>query len=625
MYSTRYSVKTFKGIYEGGKTITSSLRDNLKIRILAVFWCLKMIKRKILFAGLFVLVFMLSNPVSAETEGIGRIENELISLPEIIFLYPEGLENGSSIPLREYIYFTFSGNLSDIARSETNAFNVSYCWNNGLVYNTDQNFGYGNGIWVIEPYNSPIDQYDQWHNLTVSVDFANDSYEFINQFYADSLYYNEPLSITPINYPNNSFISLNENNLPMTFKATGFITGNSTELVVEHSTGYDNYVDIPMAIPVNASFRVDDSPTWTELTSIINNFFSIYPECVSTAGNHTIHIKITNDTHSIETKYNYTFIAKTVADNSPDTYLRIGRQDLAHYHWSTGQAVKVVNNFNPFNLTYNFNDGTGNHTLTEPTNFTDGTIGYAIDIPAWSSDYAGWHVFSYWCDNELYPTQEFRFPYCFETVIPQIDLKFPVMSKEISIGSIPIIWSLDVANGGWWNYSSYKFDLLYDTDVKTDNLYLSNFSPIESHTYQPLSQNKYWYFKSFFNNYKQSYPALYSLSFDLESVFTIKESVGIASQTLEPSQIRFKIIEKTTNTEFNTSLSIKAKITQSAEGIASAQSNWINIMASYSAVAVVGDTDSSDIPNSNTNTSQVSISIFSSLIAIVVLYSKKKQ
>jgi len=581
------------------------------------------IKIKLLvFLATLSLVF---NP-SPSSSNLLSVSEE--SVPQIVFLYPTGITNGSTIPLREYIYFTFSGNLSDLSRIESNAFGIQYRWNRGTWYSVDQKFGYGNGVWVIEPFTSPISEYDQWHNLTISVQFDLTIYTYFFQFYADPLYYNEPLSITPINYPNGSDFVSNEKNYPIVFKATGFRTGNSTTLVVDKSTGYDKYVNIPMAVYVKPEFRFDNETEWRRLSYRYFNLFYLNPDFYPSVGWHTLHIRVSNDTHSLEKSYIYNFLEKTIPDNSPPDSFWSAQNYNDAFYWSTGQTVYLISPWGtPFNLTYDWNDGTGNHTLTDWVDFGDGSVGYPLVVPAWNTSFAGWHYLSYWCDNGNYPVEEERFPYCYETVIPQIDLKFPIPTNDTSISVIPIVWSLDVFNGGWWNYTSYKFDLYYDTDLSTDNLYLANFTNIRYTVFNPLAQNKYWYFKSFFNNYKRSYPALFSLAFDLESVFSA-ESVGSGAQNGSPTQIKFKIVEKTTNTQFNSTVSIKSKISQSSNGIQSAQSDWINIQSAYSAVALTitseltSNPDTTDTPTSPAN---VPFGMIGTLLAFALLYSKKRK
>jgi len=583
------------------------------------------IKIKLLvFLATLSLVF---NP-SPSSSNLLSVSEE--SVPQIVFLYPTGITNGSTIPLREYIYFTFSGNLSDLSRIESNAFGIQYRWNRGTWYSVDQKFGYGNGVWVIEPFTSPISEYDQWHNLTISVQFDLTIYTYFFQFYADPLYYNEPLSITPINYPNGSSLSLNINSEPMTFRATGFRVGNSTKLVVDKSTGYEDYANIPMAIGVKAEFRFDNETEWRTLWEERFNVFILhFPnyEDYPSAGWHTLHIRVSNDTHSLEKSYTYNFLEPTITELQPESMWAVQKYgDL--FYWSTGENIMVVNIWGiSFDLTYDWNDGTGIHTLTNCTVFPSGFAGYNLTVPAWNTSFAGWHYLSYWCDNGIDAVEENRYSFCYETVIPQIDLKFPIPTNDTSISVIPIVWSLDVYNGGYWNYSDYKFDLYYDTDLTTDNLYLANFTNIEYTVTNPLAQNKYWYFKSFFNNYKRSYPALFSLAFDLESVFSA-ESVGSGAQNDSPTQIKFKIVEKTTNTQFNSTVSIKSKISQSSNGIQSAQSDWINIQSAYSAVAptitseLTSNPDATDTPTSPAN---VPFGMIGTLLAFALLYSKKRK
>ena len=56
------------------------------------------------------------------------VQVEYPEFPEIVFLYPYGLENGSSIFPNEFIYFTISGNLSLADYMLGGSFEVYSCW-----------------------------------------------------------------------------------------------------------------------------------------------------------------------------------------------------------------------------------------------------------------------------------------------------------------------------------------------------------------------------------------------------------------------------------------------------------------------------------------------------------------
>jgi len=61
---------------------------------------------------------------------------------------------------------------------------------------------------------------------------------------------------------------------------------------------------------------------------------------------------------------------------------------------------------------------------------------------------------------------------------PQIELYYPLNDVSKS-GLVPIIWSLDTLSEGFVNYSTYKFDLYYETDVIDKTLIVSDYNPLK--------------------------------------------------------------------------------------------------------------------------------------------------
>lgn len=558
---------------------------------------------------------MANKSVSAETEVIEAIEEEVPS-PEIVFLYPSGIENGSSFPVGEYIYFTMTGNLTLFGNDDT-TFWLKMWFDDDMDFSTNYHEGYG--TWSIHPSNTKNIALNQWHTLNADMIWSNGSTgELIYSshsnitIFADPYFFDEPLSFEPINYPNNSIIPLanitskERGSLPM-FKATGWTTGEMSDIPFMDS----NWDDIPIGRPVNAEYVWDDGDTWNNLTTKSdfyyehNVFVMKGKDLQLSEGLHTLTVRIANDTHSENHTFVYTLTESIFdydhwyfwsdAEEGDMFYLTGNRTIILQNHTSDGKDIIKE-------AIYNLNDGEGNHTLS----------GDRFRLPIWNSSYAGPRYISYWLKVENYTasggssfwgssvwTPEFRLGYTYDHIIPQVNLDYPTNDTG-KAGIIPLIWSLDTLNGGWWNYSDYRFNVYYETDILSPTLVKEEWSPITKYTHTVMWKESKWYYNSAFKMWQKSAPALFSFEFNLTEAV---ESIGMGARSVQDtSQIRFIIEETTTQATYNESAGFGASSyasVSSGEPIKSATSGWIS--AVFSAYSAVGQTTSTDISSDRTD------------------------
>lgn len=486
---------------------------------------------------------------------------ELPSAPQVVFLYPEGLKNGSSFLPGDYIYFTLTGDLSQLDALD-DYYYVYYHWNEDTRPDSIDPLWSPvrliDGIGLLNPIFSGKSTFDVWHNLTFKIHWRDpvsreqvilDTDVF--RFYANSSLLNEPISCTPINYPNNSIIP---RRAVLMFDTTGYILSDYSIGTVDRK---------PLAMPLNILYKWDCQIQWNNYSNwqlgaigVDSRFNRIEVSVSPPAGEHNLYIQLKNLSTTKNYTYHYTMVDSYV--NDVVCYYGGVTSDFYGVYWNSGDNVTFLLNDNAkhnnwrFNVTYNWRDGSGNRSLflVEEKEIT-------VMIPDFGSNGTGNRYLSIWINNTL----ENRIPFVFESIIPQIDLIYPLNDMAKS-GMIPIIWSLKTQHRGFWDYSQYKFDLYFETATVTKTLIVSDYNPITEVTFNREHLSEYQTFCSLFNYYRTGIdPMVIGYEFDASILF---DHVGEGSSIVEEEnsiEVRFIIEETTTNTIWNlTDMSIKTKI-----------------------------------------------------------------
>ncbi|TXT58417.1 MAG: hypothetical protein BAJALOKI2v1_380028 [Promethearchaeota archaeon] len=521
---------------------------------------------KRIFIGFIILdlLFSFSN-VNIETENAEIYSKD----PNIVILYPKNLKNGSSYWYQENIYFTLGGNLSF---AEYGDYVIRYYWNDeskeiaGTLIN---------GVGIVY---SPIGllPFNTWCNLNFEIYYIEGKYK--NQtldnifplathtfrFFLKHLVLWEPFGIVPVNYPNNSLVNeIGGANIEqrLIFKTEGFDidleafsngeTVYARELNIEHR--WDNQAEW-MNASVNTArlFGYDYLPF---------NYWAIYPYNFQDNGTHDLYIKIFNSTHQEVFHFSYTIIERYI----PKGYY-IWNED---FFWRAGEIKPFLVSDTTYNVVYNWNDGTGNHTI-KSTDWQEGWGGYKgcynLTVPNLGIENVGYGKLSLWVDNT--PRLEYAFSY--ETVIPQINLLYPPDNFPKQ-GMIPVIWSIQVCGRGRYNYDQYRFNIFYETLENEKKPIILNFNPLIDANYSEWDKGDildYHLLKSLFLYDNTAIdPMLVGYEFIIPN--------DLINQT---EKIRFIINETTTNTVANSSI---YKISQdliepnfSPDPIQAALSDW---------------------------------------------------
>ncbi len=455
--------------------------------------------------------------------------------PEFLFFYPEGATNGSAFLPRDYIYFTLSGDLTDWNSSQ---YWIDYKWS---CDDSPVGAHLHNGIGYIRPRTSGKLIMNVWHELNVDIRNEHIDLFFTSyQFYADpSLYESQPFSVTPLNYPNNSVIPYwgGESFEYPTFYVTGFTLVNESSLGQHISK-----------MGLNCSYKWDDSDWWETKESFTrglpayvsyrNNVIFVR-ELKDRADNneHTLYIRLENGTHTDIYRFCYTILDYVdLWWILRDDYFLVFRpdKDVTTYgsggnnHLSVNESAAFVNYGNYTTLTYNWHDGNGNHTTTwndpiiiemggtEP----DQVNGVIIDSPDFPINETGFKYLSFWYENNSIWSPERRHVYVYDKIIPEINFIYPI-NDSVKIGMIPLIWSLDTVQRGFWDFSQYQFNLYYEIPNHEPILIESGYNPIVYETKTKINQNPYWYLKNMLNYYANcSDPMLLSYEFYIPEELT---------------------------------------------------------------------------------------------------------
>jgi hypothetical protein len=364
------------------------------------------------------------------------------------------------------------------------------------------------------------------------------------QFYADpALIEYEPFSITPINYPNNSIFPFwygDENEFP-TFKATG-VNLTESSLMGDHVARK----------PLNCTYKWDDwgwrVPYQTfirggerlDYCSYHGNVFSFKDHYFNPDGqNHTLLIRLANDTYNETYRFIYTIINVDDAFWSigSDYYLGFGDPDKhttygprGNHHLSPNETLRFANFANYTTLIYDWHDGSGNHTVDWSTPEVE------IRAPDFPFNETGFRYISFWYEKEGIWSTEKRFVYFYDRLIPELELIYPVNDSSLKEIFVPIIWSLKTYQQSFWDYSQYKFNVYYQLPAQEPVLLKSNYNPIVYETKTKINQNIYWYLKNHINYYLNcSDPML--LGYEFYAPWEIR---------MNATKIRFIINETTT-------------------------------------------------------------------------------
>lgn len=552
----------------------------------------------------YVLVglLILSSLLQVEGLKVEVTQEKIPPAPQVVFLYPEGLQNGSSFLPGDYIYFTLSGNLSLINTPTSRDYYVRYHWEG-------ENYGEGDwidsiwnasrpieprwhtstlydGIAFITPLQTGLTRWDVWHNLTFEI-YYDESIISVNtyQFYANSsLAVGEPLSVTPINYPNNSFIphTLGEYESYLVYQANGYILDQKT---------FTTNRELPYAKQLNISYSWDNI-NWNIASFFYGynpdpfNIFYVRFDDNNLEDNVALWIKLQNVTSSKIFRYNYSFF-------EPFSFIRNNWYVWSYdFYWRMGESKPLCVENTDSNVTYNWYDGTGNHTILSSqwiAGFHGWNGHYNLTVPNLGSEKSGPSYVSFWFNNG----REYRYSFIFESIDPQIKLIYPVNDMAKS-GMIPIVWSLETLSGGFIDYSQYKFDLYFETDTINKTSVVSNYNPITSidlfnengARYTKINQPAHQLFLSIFNYYRMGIdPMALGYEFDASILFN-QGGTGSSIAEENSTEVRFIIEETTTNTTYNSSLGINMKVSGSGiEPIKSATSEWITVY--YSPPSVI--------------------------------------
>ncbi|MFX1252217.1 MAG: hypothetical protein ACFFCZ_11475 [Promethearchaeota archaeon] len=561
-----------------------------------------------------IIIISLMNCVSVPAIGYQTGEESSIG-PQIVFLYPESLENGSNYWPGQYIYFTLGGNLSLIEFGDY----VIYCnWNNELLHKIG---ALHNGIGVVPPDIIGEVTYNTWYTLTFQIYVVEGEYlpeETQTEYFVDTQVFSffatpiipyEPLSAIPVNYPNNSIVydvHTFQGEYILLFEVSGFeldyqevLAGTASspkEVTFEHR--WDNQTEW-MNTSVN-TYRL------TGYSYIPFNYFAVAPYSFRDNGTHDLYIRLSNKTHSEIVHYRYTLID---INNVPEGWY-IWNED---FFWRVGDIKPFLVSDTSYNITYNWNDGTGNHTISSE-DWLAGWGGWAghynLTVPNFGVEKTGYGALTIWI-NEDPPV---RYAFSYETIIPQVDLYYP-LDDSPKLGMIPVVWSLRVSGRGTFNYSQYRFALYYETDSHAKDLALDDYNPLAESHYQDwykTSISEYHLFKSKLNlELTGTDPMVAGYQFKISDYLSKNETEGL----------RFVINETTTNVAINASLRTVNKAIKNADPnttpdpIKSGISEWLVILYS----------DISPNPFGPAFPTPISIISFFAAIAALILFKRKRK
>ncbi|MFX0170426.1 MAG: hypothetical protein ACFE9L_00745 [Candidatus Hodarchaeota archaeon] len=559
--------------------------------------------RKILIGMiLFLLLFCSHIPTGATFR-----QTDLPSTPQVVFLYPEGLQNGSSFsPATTHFYYTLTGNLSLIKQSEgiSDYYFIRFKRNKEAEWITgsiDDSIG---SIDLRIPNSSYL---DVWHNITIET-YTKGTSTLINnqsfQFFANSSLVDEPLDITLINYSNNSLIPYTD--YKSTFHLYFNVSGYTIEEGIFNSTTY-----CPLKFKeVKATYKWNDN-SWRQAqkpydSMTFNIFFLDIQDIdgfnIGTDSNATLFIKLENNTHTQIFKYIFYFYASEYTEYYH--YVWYGEHDK--FYWRAGEQKTIsVKNLST-TVIYNWHDDSGNHTIL-PTDWSgeyQSYIGHLnITIPNFSLNNVGYRYLSLWVNDN----PEIRYTYGFEAINPQINIFYPNDDIPKS-GIVPVVWSLRTLLYSDFDFRDFEFNLSYQLEGQLRILLVSDKGWLDS----PDPRSNFDWFNS---------KNILIIGFDFYPNVVFQE---IPETTV---QVRFIINELTTNTVFNQTVDIQTKVAGlSSEPIKSATSEWITIKSSYIAPSPNDPTETDDQTSSDTHEgAPTPFSMIGVLIAIVsILFIKKK-
>lgn len=528
-------------------------------------------KLKILvFLTVICLVGNFFSPISAsKNQGEASID------PQIVLLYPESLENGSNYWPGEFIYFTLGGNLSLV---EFGDYIIYYNWNNDTRYKIGP-LKNGIGI-VLEGTREVI--FDAWDTLTFHIYLVNEDQKELLiylqsfQFYAKPDIPYEPFSVTPVNYPNNSvFYDLNyyQGELVLLFKVDGFELDYQKVLA-----GGSSYAE-----EVTFAHKWDDQTEW--MNESVNtyrltgydympfNYFGLAPYSFHDNGTHSLYIRLSNKTHEEIFHFRYTLIDYTKLPDVGNWY--IWNED---FYWRVGDLKPFVVGETNYDIIYNWNDGTGNHTINssdwlEASGWLEGSgwAGYYnITVPNLGVESTGYGSLTIWINN----APPIRYSFSYETVIPQIDLYYPIDDFS-KLGMTPVVWSVCVAGRGTIDYGQYRFSLFYETNSHEKTLVIDDYNPLKDiyQSWHKEDLSEYHLFKLVFKTLmSESDPMVVGYEFVFSDFLADDETDGL----------RFIINETTTNTVINISprFSYKQTVNTDPDPIKSGITEWLAIQYS---------------------------------------------
>lgn len=211
---------------------------------------------------------------------------------------------------------------------------------------------------------------------------------------------------------------------------------------------------------------------------------------------------------------------------------------------------------------------------------------------------------------------------------PQIKLVYP-LNDVTKAGLVPIIWSVDTLNNAlFYNYSTFRFDLYFETATLTKTLIVSDYNPLDIIYERKLDQLTHDnpLFHSLLTHYSSGIDPLgIGYEFDAEIIF---KDVGTGSSISEEELevIYFTIEETTTNTTISASLNFR--VGSDDPTLIPAQSDGIQIMSAYAAI-IPDETKENTLTQTQYHTPfdivPYPLGIICSLVSLRAIYSKKRK